>query len=270
MADSHGSFIWYELTTTDMQAAGAFYAAVVGWGTRDASRPGLPYTVFTADEVAVSGMMELPKDARQMGERPMWIGYVCVDDVDVTADRIKRLGGVVHVPPQDILDVSRFAVVSDPQMATFALFKWQSPAQEQPVDLRARGRIGWHELLADDWEKAWAVYSELFGWQKAAADVGVMGAYQQFSAGGQKIGGMMTKPATVPVACWLYYFNVGDIDAAVERVRAFSGQVLRGPAEVVDGNWIVQCADPQGAIFALIGRRGFGYFERVGRQPRLG
>jgi hypothetical protein len=37
MADSHGRFIWYELTTTDMQAAKAFYAAVVGWGTRDAS-----------------------------------------------------------------------------------------------------------------------------------------------------------------------------------------------------------------------------------------
>jgi predicted enzyme related to lactoylglutathione lyase len=174
VADSHGRFIWYELTTTDMQAAGAFYAAVVGWGTRDASRPGLPYTVYTAGEVAVSGMMELPKDARQMGERPMWIGYVCVHDVDATVDRIKRLGGAVHVPPQDILDVSRFAVVSDPQMATFALFKWQSPGQEQPVDLRARGRIGWHELLTDDWEKAWAVYSELFGWQKAAADVGVM------------------------------------------------------------------------------------------------
>jgi len=37
-----------------------------------------------------------------MGERPMWIGYICVEDVDATADRIKRLGGAVHVPPQDI------------------------------------------------------------------------------------------------------------------------------------------------------------------------
>jgi predicted enzyme related to lactoylglutathione lyase len=75
---------------------------------------------------------------------------------------------------------------------------------------------------------------------------------------------MMTKPPTVPVSCWLYYFNVGDIDAAVKRVKAGSGQVLRGPTEVLDGNWIVQCADPQGAIFALVGNRGFGYFGRVG------
>jgi len=262
MANSHGRFIWYELTTTDMQAAKTFYAAVVGWGTRDTSMAGIPYTVFTAGDASISGLSELPQDARNMGERPMWLGYVCVDDVDATADRIKRLGGAVHVPPQDILDVSRFSVVSDPQMATFALFKWQNPVEEQPVDLRARGRVGWHELLADDWEKAWAVYSELFGWQKAEADVGAMGTYQQFATGGQTIGGMMTKPPTVPVSCWLYYFNVDNIDAAVKRVKAASGQVLRGPTEVPDGNWIVQCADPQGAIFALVGRRGPGYFGR--------
>ena len=82
----------------------------------------------------------------------------------------------------------------------------------------------------------------------------------------------MTKPPTVPVSCWLYYFNVGDIDAAVKRVKAGSGQLLSGPAEVPGRNWIAQCADPQGAIFALIGRRGFGYFERVDvhQQARRG
>jgi predicted enzyme related to lactoylglutathione lyase len=266
MASSHGRFVWYELTTTDMQAAKTFYAAVVGWGTRDMSTAGIPYTVFTAGDASVSGMAKLPQDARKMGERPMWIGYVCVDDVDAIADRIKRLGGAVHVPPQDILDVSRFSVVSDPQMATFALFKWQDPGREQSIDLRARGRVGWHELLADDWEKAWAVYSELFGWQKAQADTDAMGVYQQFAAGGQTIGGMMTKPPTVPVSCWLYYFNVEDIDAAVKRVKAGSGQVLRGPTEVLHGSWIVQCADPQGAMFALVGHRGLGYFERVGSR----
>jgi hypothetical protein len=34
--------------------------------------------------------------------------------------------------------------------------------------------------------------------------------------------------------------------------------------EVPDANWIAQCADPQGAIFALAGRRGFGYFKGAG------
>jgi len=123
----------------------------------------------------------------------MWIGYVCVDDVDATADRVKPLGGAVHVPPQDVLHVSRFSVVSDPQMATIALFKWLEGGQAQPPALDAPGGVGWHELLAADWEKAWGFYGELFGWQKAETNVSSVGAYQQFSAGGQTIGGMFTQ-----------------------------------------------------------------------------
>jgi len=266
MVSSHGRFVWYELTTTNMEAAKAFYTEVLGWTARDASMPGMPYTVFNAGEAPVGGMMELPKDARKMGERPMWIGYVCVDDLDATADSVKRLGGVVHVPPQDVLNVSRFSVVSDPQMATLALFKWQNSGQKPTVDPSTPGGVGWHELLAVDWEKAWAFYSELFGWQKTQANVSSVGSYQQFSAGGQTIGGMLTKPATVPVSCWLYYFNAGDIDAAAKRVKAASGQLLSGPTEVPGGNWIAQCADPEGAIFALLGHRGPGYFGR-GQSP---
>ena len=271
MVDSHGRFVWYELATTDTQAARAFYTEVVGWGTRDAPMPGMAYTLFTAGAASVSGLMGLPEDARTLGMRPSWLGYVGVGDVDATAERIKQLGGALHVPPTDNPNISRFSVAADPQMATIALFKWLNPGQEQPADLDAPGRVGWHELLAADWEKAWAFYGELFGWQKADADTGAVGTYQLFSAGGLTIGGMCTKPPTVPVPFWLYYFNVGDIDAAAKRVKAGGGQILNGPIEVPGGSWIIQCTDPQGAMFALAGKRshnGIGYFERVAsRDP---
>jgi uncharacterized protein len=257
MVNSHGRFVWYELMTTDMEAAKAFYAKVVRWGTQDASMPGMAYTLFTAGESSVCGLMELSEDARNMGAKPSWIGYVGVNDVDATADRIRHLGGAVHVPPKDIPKISRFSVVADPQMATLALLKWLKPGQEQHAELGTPGRVGWHELLAADWEKALAFYGELFGWEKAEADVGAMGTYQLFSAGGQTIGGMVTKPPMVPVPFWLYYFNVGDIDAAAKRVKAGGGQILNGPLEVPDGSWIVQCTDPQGAMFALEGKRSY-------------
>jgi predicted enzyme related to lactoylglutathione lyase len=266
MVNSHGRFVWYELLTTDMDAAKAFYAEVVGWGTQDASKPGMAYTLFTAGGTSVSGLMRLSEDARKLGLRPSWLGYVGVNDVDATADRIKDLGGAVHVPPTDIPNISRFSVAVDPQMATIALFKWLEGGQAQPAALDAPGGVGWHELLAADWEKAWAFYGDLFGWQKAQADIGAMGTYQLFSAGGETIGGMFTKPPTVPVPFWLYYFNVGDIDVAMKHVKAGSGQILIGPIEVPGDRWIAQCTDPQGAIFALVGKRshnGIGYFERV-------
>ena len=128
--------------------------------------------------------------------------------------------------------------------------------EQQPAELDAPGRIGWHELLANDWEKAFAFYGDLFGWQKAEADTGAVGTYQLFSAiEGQTIGGMYTKPPTVPVPFWLYYFNVDDIDAAMTRVKAGRGEILDGPIEVPGGNWILRCTDPQGAIFALLVKR---------------
>jgi uncharacterized protein len=269
MANSHGRFVWYVLMTTDMEAATAFYTKVVGWGARDASTLGRPFTVFTAGEAPISAVMGLPKSTGSMEARPGWIGYVNVDDVDAAADRTERLGGTVHTQPQDVLNVSRFAVVADPQMAILALFKLRGPKQQELADLqrcsdlRARGRVGWHELYAADWEKAWAFYSELFGWQKAEVDTSATGTYQSFSTEGQTIGGMCTKPEAVPVPFWLYYFNVGGIDAAVRRVKASGGQVLEGPTELPDGNWVVRCTDPQGAIFALVGNNGIGYFARA-------
>jgi predicted enzyme related to lactoylglutathione lyase len=144
------------------------------------------------------------------------------------------------------------------------LFKWLAPETEQPIDRDAPGHVGWHELFAADWEQAWAFYRALFGWQKADADVGPIGTYQLFSAAGETIGGMFTKPPEVPNPFWLYYFNVGDIDAAMRRVKAAGGSLLTAPIEVPGGRWIVHCSDPQGAVFALTGTRshnGIGYFE---------
>jgi len=271
MVDSHGRFVWYELMTTDAEAAKSFYTAVIGWGAQDASKPGLSYILFTVGKAAVSGLMPLSEDARKMGMRPSWLGYVGVDDVDASAEKIIKLGGAVHVPPTSIPDISRVSVAVDPQMAMFALLTWLQGGHAQPAALSTPGTVGWHELLAADREKAWTFYGDLFGWQKADADSDAGDMYQLFSVGGETVGGICTKPATAPVPFWLYYFNIGDIDLAVKRVKAGGGRIVNGPLEVPRGRWIVQCLDPQGAIFALAGTRshdGIGYFERVAsRDP---
>lgn len=270
MAHLHGRFAWYELATTEMKSAKAFYGDVLGWGTQDVPASGPAYTLFTAGGAAVSGLMELPKEATASGLRPSWLGYVGVDDVNAAANRIEELGGAVHVPPTEIPKVSRFSIAVDPQMATIALLKWLNGDQQQPAELNAPGRVGWHELLAADWEQAFAFYRELFSWQKAQTDTGAVGTYQLFSAAGETIGGMYTKPAMEPVPFWLYYFNVGDIDVAMKRVKAGGGTILAGPIEVPGSRWIARCTDPQAAIFALMGKRshnGIGYFERLPRNP---
>jgi predicted enzyme related to lactoylglutathione lyase len=265
MSSSHGRFTWYELTTNDVEAAKAFYGKVVGWGTREVSMPGSRYTLFTTGDVSTGGLIDLPQDAKAQGARPQWVGYVSVDDVDAAVHRVKELDGTVYVPPTDIADVSRFSVVADPQMATFILVKWRDPGRQLPIQSGALGHVGWHELLTTDWERAFAFYREIFGWQKAAADVTPTSTYLQFSALGQTIGGMFNKPTTALFAFWLYYFNVADIGVALDRVRAERGEILEGPSDIPGGGRVARCADPQGAMFALIGTqsdKGIGYFER--------
>jgi len=150
-------------------------------------------------------------------------------------------------------------------MATFILVKWRDAGRQLLIQSGALGHVGWHELLTIDWERAFAFYREIFGWQKAAADAGPTGTYLQFSAEGQTIGGMFNKPATAPASFWLYYFNVADIGAALDRVRAGRGKILEGPNDIPGGGRVARCTDPQGAMFALIGKqsdKGIGYFER--------
>jgi predicted enzyme related to lactoylglutathione lyase len=256
MSSSHGKFVWYELMTSDTEAAGAFYGAVLGWSKRDAGVAGMSYTIFSAGESPLGGMMTLPETAAAAGARPGWIGYVAVDDVDAAAARAKAAGGTIHRAADDIPGVGRFAVIADPQGAVLALFKG-SGEEPPPAAPSTPGHPGWRELLAADGEAAFAFYAGLFGWTKAEAfDMGEMGVYQLFASGGADTGGMMTKPVAVPAPFWLYYFNVEEIDAAAARVQAGGGQILNGPMEVPGGRWILQCRDPQGGIFALLGPRG--------------
>jgi predicted enzyme related to lactoylglutathione lyase len=255
VAENSGRFAWYELMTTDVAVAKAFYAKVVGWDAQDTSTPDLAYTVFGLGKAQVSGLLELPPDAQKMGATPRWMAYVGVRDVKATAERFARLGGAVYVPPTDT-NIGRIAVVADPQTATLGLVEGLKGGNQQPAEMGKPGRVGWHELLAADRQKAFAFYGEVFGWQNASAEIGPANKYQLFSAGGQTIGGIFTKPREELLPFWLYYINVDDVDAAMERVKTGGGSVFKGPLELPGGIWIARCRDPQGAAFALQGKRG--------------
>jgi predicted enzyme related to lactoylglutathione lyase len=260
MVDYFGRFVWYELITTDITAAKDFYREVVGWTAHDASSPNLAYTFFASGSASVGGLMDLPAEARKMGATPRWMGYVAVTSADATADRIKRLGGAVYVPPTDS-NIGRVSVVADPQAATFGLIEGLKLVPSQAAKPGEPEQVGWHELLADNWEKVFSFYGDTFGWRKAYAETGPTETYQLFAADGQTIGGMFNKRPIEPVPYWLNYFNTDDLDAAADRVKRAGGRIMEGPLEVPGGNWIARCRDCQGAAFALEGKRRDGASE---------
>ena len=265
MVDQPARFAWYELLTTDVAAASDFYGKVVGWGATDASTPELAYTMLTAGDVPVGGLMDIPEEGRRLGATPRWVGYVAVDDIDATASQIRRRGGAVLLPPTDS-NIGRVSVVADPQKANFALVSGLTYGQPQSGGLDELGRVGWHELLAEDRNKIFDFYSELFGWQKAQ-ETDQADLYQLFSAAGQTIGGMLTKLPSVPQPCWLYYFNVDDIGTAAKRVNDGGGRILQGPIELT--RWLLDramCRSPRRPVCAA----GCSGSERHRATLRLG
>ncbi|WP_024519547.1 VOC family protein [Bradyrhizobium sp. Tv2a-2] len=262
MVDHPTAFAWYELLTTDLPAAQSFYSKVVGWNAEDASTPQFAYRLFNAGGAPVAGLMELPLEGRKRGATPRWVGYIAVRNVDGTVDRLKALGGAVYVPPTDS-NIGRIAVVADPQTATLALvggLKYGTATAEAD----GLGPVSWHELLAGESKAAFGFYSALFGWEKAQAEEALVDTYQLFTSSGRTLGGMFTKFAATPVPFWLYYFEVADLDTAIGEVKAGGGQIAQGPLELWGGSWIARCIDPQGAMFALQGRRRDDATDRSG------
>lgn len=264
MADLDGKFFWYDLMTSDPQGALAFYGDVLGWTAQPfgGERTDDPYHVMSGSAGPLGGIMAIPEEAKDCGLSPWWGGYIGSPDVDADAARLTQAGGKVMRAPEDIPGVGRFAVMNDPGGATFMLLKGSSPDGMEPAPPMAQGHVGWHELYSGDFDRDLAYYTGQFGWSTGEAmDMGPMGTYQLVSQTGgadfqSMTGGIMPRPNEVPVPVWLFYFVVGDIDAAVDRVKAGGGQVLNGPMEVPGGGWIIQATDPQGAMFALVGMKG--------------
>jgi uncharacterized protein len=253
MTSVHGHFAWYELLTTDIAAAQAFYQQVLGWGAQDASTAKFAYRVLTSDGAPVSGLMALPPEGISRGAAPRWAGYVAVDDLDASVSRLRTLGGTVYVPPTDS-NIGRIAIVADPQTASLALVQGLN-IPLPPKDGNKIGRVGWHELLAADRRQAFAFYEGLLGWQTTGSDTSLADGYQLFAAGADTLGGMFTKLPRAPFPFWLYYFNVADLTVALQRVTTLGGKVVQGPIDLPSGLWIARCIDPQGAMFALQGER---------------
>jgi predicted enzyme related to lactoylglutathione lyase len=254
MSAFQGHFVWHELRTTDADAAKLFYQAVIGWTAEEMEAvPGMRYTRFMSGGAPAAGLMALPPEARAAGARPGWIGYVGVEDIEAMIVGLEKAGGSVLFGPMDIPNIGRSANVADPQGAVFALFQPLPSPSAGPPAPGTPGHVGWSELHAGEWQSAFDFYATLFGWTKdRAVDMGPMGTYQLFAFGGPAFGGMLTKmqPDTPPG--WMYYFNVSNLDVAVETLKAGGGQLLHGPVEVPGGSWVAQCMDPQGVPFALV------------------
>lgn len=252
---NNGRVVWYELLTSDVRGAIAFYTEVIGWKTQVWETG--DYTMWASAQGPLGGVTQLPEQAAKMGAPPYWQANVQVADLDVAVAKVKELGGKILVS-EEVPTVGRFAVITDPQGAVIALY---TPTTEMAAhDSTKQGEFQWHELFTTDHVAALDFYRQVCGWEKLAEhDLGPMGTYVVWGRGGQQLGGMMNMPpgmqgpsGQVLPPNWMYYITVTDLDATLARATAKGARVLNGPMPVPGGARIVQLLDPQGAAFALI------------------
>ena len=251
-------FIWYELVTSDMDKAVAFYSKVVGWDVRDSGMPGMRYMIFGKSGKDVGGMMTWAA-AGAPAMPPEWMAHIHTAKLDEELKAVVADGGTIIKPAQDIPAVGRFAVVLDPQDVKYLLFEPASnyiPPRLEQMDV---GNVGWHELLTDDAEKALAYYSKHYGWEKDHAhDMGPMGLYQTFRTDKPLYAGGMMNLRSCPEMPeglkphWKFYFTVDDVEAAQNRIMEAGGSIAAPPMDVPGGSRVLHAADDQGCGFALM------------------
>ncbi len=247
---------WYDLMTTDVEGAMAFYSEVIGWKTQpyEPGDPDKPYTMWVAGEQPMGGVSALPEEAKQMGAPPHWLAYTTVENVDETVAKAKELGAKVYAEPFDIPMVGRISVLADPQGATFAVMTPLQTMATTEGETDVPGRFSWADLNTTDWESAFGFYATLFGWtERGRMEDSPAGVYVMFQEQhGHTKGGMcnMAAQANLPPH-WMHYATVDDVNAAAERVKKMGGKVINGPMPVPGGDLIVHCQDPQGGVFAM-------------------
>jgi predicted enzyme related to lactoylglutathione lyase len=258
----HGRPCWYELGTSDLDAAAGFYGRILKWKIVDSGMDGFDYRLARSDDDMVAGMMS--NAGQQDDPPPNWLIYFAVDDCDGTAAEVEAKGGTIHRPPADIPGTGRYAVVVDPQGAAFGLLQPDMSGMSEADIARAEqggafnqnkaGHGNWNELMTTDPEAGFAFYSGLFGWTKGEAmDMGAMGVYQLIRREGVDIGAMMGL-GDAPVPAWLPYFGVDRaVTKTVEAIASSGGTVHHGPVEVPGPAYIAVAQDPQGAWFAVVG-----------------
>jgi predicted enzyme related to lactoylglutathione lyase len=254
---------------TDVDAAMAFYAELLGWSYKHVSPEGAPrFALAHIDGLDVAGIGE----ARD-GGAAAWNTYVSVESADAMVAKVEAAGGRTLVAPLDFGGAGRMAVFADPEGAVFRV--WE-PREAHGADLvNVPGSWHWSNLETRDADAAKAYYAAVFGWEYTDLDFGAgattmirvpgygehlealnPGTLARHKEGGapegfsDAIGWMQSPQDPDGPARWTVTIAVAAADHAAARTAELGGTVLAEPFDVPYSRTTV-IRDPDGAIITL-------------------
>ncbi len=247
MADGNNRPGWIDLSSADAAASREFYGGLFGWDIEvnpDPQYGGYALARIGGNDVCGIGPKMDPNAPTA------WNIYINTDNIDGLAGQVSAAGGTVVMAPFDVGDQGRMAVFQDPTGAFIS--GWQA-ARMRSFEMGNANEFGWPELNAHNVSAAIDFYPKVFGWTTRASDMGGT-TYTEFLDGDESIAGAQEHqpgtPSSMP-SYWLAYFNVADVDEAVQRASGLGARAVVPPMDFPGGRFAI-VIDPQGASFGLL------------------
>lgn len=241
-----GTPAWTDLTTPDRAVSKEFYGRLFGWGFTEGGADTGHYVQAHIGGRQVAGIGEGPAD--RPTSSAAWTTYLAVDDIDAVTLRSTEAGGTALMPPVDIGDFGRMAVLTDPAGAVFGL--WQAGHHLGARLVNVPGAMCWNEALSADFEAAKRFYTQVFGY--TLQDLSGPGFdYVGLQVDGRTVCGLGAIGTEMAARShWLTYFAVESADDIVARATDLGG----GSGGARDGSYgrLAVLTGPHGETFAVI------------------
>ena len=256
---NQGTPFWVDLSSPDIAASMSFYANLFGWGYEEAPPEDVGerrYAWAKNSSGYPAGIASQSDEEIASGAQPRWSIQLLVNHMEEVTRRAADCGGYVVEAPSNVGEYGIGAQIADPTGGRVNI--WQA-FQSGPTIKHEHGSMQWCELMTPDPESAAAFYRMLL---KVKADPMEMpdgsinsivrtedGPVMGISA----LSGLsdeLIERADGPI--WVTYFNVEDVDAAVNRAVENGAELPDPPWDVPNVGRLAWIYDPQGALVGLI------------------
>jgi predicted enzyme related to lactoylglutathione lyase len=236
-----------DLSSTDIEVSKKFYRRLFGWELEamDAGQ-GMTYYMATLKGRYVAGMMQQLPDAPE-GMPSYWANYLAVDSADAAAERAVAAGGTIVVDPDSVPNGSgRMFFAADPTGAQIGF--WEAGTHQGSGIINEPGTMIWNELQTNDVPTAVAFYEAVTGCTSSTDQQD----YTSLLVEGRRVAGALKLPIEGLSPFWMTYFNVEDVDQAVQQAVDLGGHVIAPVFDVPGTGRMAVLMDPAGAAFSIM------------------
>lgn len=242
---------WFDLSTSDVEAAKSLYGELFGWSYEDMGEAFGHYTIARTPSGRAAAAMA-PKMPGQEAMPTVWTVYWGTANADDTIARITAHGGQVMVPPMEIPGSGHMAIATDVDGAVFGI--WQADPFIGAEIEGEHGSMCWSEVNSRNGTANAAFYAAVFDLDVHQLDApGVVYHTLHPTGGGAPVAGVLQMDAQwegIPPN-WMPYFAVADLEQANAVWAKHGGKTIAGPINSPHGR-IMIVQDQQGAYLSYM------------------